>query len=205
LRWAWKNQFALYVVLLCEFIVIFLARSSLSPIQTATLGFSIVPITIAAFGSKHLPSLWSKKFKWNTLSIIVVAMSLFGIGVHSVISPLIKLQLIALADISLLKFRVPYLVFFMGFLPAISEELLFRGLLYSKINVAFKDKQTIVITTVLFYLAHLIFPTHLLSFMWLVPLGIILGFIRSKSDSVIPSITGHFSYNITVVLLSLYY
>lgn len=208
LRSIWRNQYTLYFI----FVAIFLGESILklkfqneiSSIQITTLRYTMGSIAIGAFGFKYLTSLKSFKIQPKSLSVVVLIMFIAGVLVHFGLSSIINQDWFWVSDLSLLRLRIPYILLFIGMLPSITEELLYRGLLYDKLLSNFSERETILITSVLFYLMHLIFTSSLLSFIWLLPLGIILGFVRSKSGSIVLPIVGHFTYNVTVSLLPVF-
>lgn len=86
----------------------------------------------------------------------------------------------------------------LAILPAIAEELLFRGLVvraYEKCGT----KSTIVISAVLFSILHLDIMNILATFF----MGILLAYVVVKTDSILSGILLHFSNNLaaTVIIL----
>ena len=91
------------------------------------------------------------------------------------------------------------LTLFVAVIPAVCEELFFRGALLNSWR-GLGRKNAILITTVLFSLMHLT-PMSLPSFLII---GYILGSLAYDSHSVLPSMLVHFVHNfITVVILCL--
>tara|TARA_Y100001968_G_scaffold333587_1_gene397421 strand:+ start:4399 stop:5100 length:702 start_codon:yes stop_codon:yes gene_type:complete len=103
------------------------------------------------------------------------------------------------------QYRFFIIVIFLSFLPAFLEEYFYRELIYSKLKKIFNVFLTISISSILFYLTHLVFNPFVQSFFYLIPLGLILGFIRAKSNTVLPCIIFHFFYNLTVMTLEVYF
>ena len=89
------------------------------------------------------------------------------------------------------------LVFFiiMTILP-ILEEWLFRGFLWRWVSKIFSSKYTLVITSLVFALAHWE-PLHVLG---LLPLSFFLGWLRMKTDELGPSIVAHMTNNLVACL-----
>lgn len=91
------------------------------------------------------------------------------------------------------------LTLFVAIIPAVCEELLFRGALLNSWR-GLGRRNAVLITTVLFALMHMT-PMSLPSFLII---GYILGALAYDSRSVLPSMLVHFVHNfITVVILCL--
>lgn len=91
-------------------------------------------------------------------------------------------------------------VVFLAILPPIFEELAFRGYLFSELIKISSIKVTIVITSFLFALIHL----SMISFLWIFPFGIFLGYLRWRYNTLLIPMLIHFIHNLTVVLLDYY-
>ena len=84
----------------------------------------------------------------------------------------------------------------MAVAPAIFEELAFRGLLHGRLTALMGRGPGIFTTAAFFALAHGIgfgSPLHL-------ALGVILGFLRERSGSLLPGMLLHYLYNGAIVL-----
>lgn len=81
--------------------------------------------------------------------------------------------------------------------PALFEEIAFRGILFNELKNIMSVNATIIITTVLFTILHFSF----ISFLWIFPIGLLFGYLRSKYDNLIYGIIGHFIYNSSIVLI----
>lgn len=90
-------------------------------------------------------------------------------------------------------------VIFYCLLPAVFEEFFFRELIFKKLLNVFTKRNTIIITAVLFYIFHL-FELPFLVFIWLIPIGLFYGYIRTKYDNVIYSVFSHFLLNFMIVI-----
>ncbi len=82
-------------------------------------------------------------------------------------------------------------------LPAIVEEIGFRGLIQHWLQPAIGPWKAILMTSVLFSLIHF----SLLSAPYLFLVGVYLGWLRWKSGSLYPCIIVHFLHNLAVVLI----
>ena len=97
----------------------------------------------------------------------------------------------------------PWIVAFLAmatlFAP-IAEELLFRGWIYTSLRGVIGVRWGILVSAVLFALAHWE-STHLYA-LAVFPVGLALGYLRQRADSIAASITFHSLYNgIAAVLL----
>ncbi|MFW5657789.1 MAG: CPBP family intramembrane glutamic endopeptidase [Bacteroidota bacterium] len=90
-------------------------------------------------------------------------------------------------------------IFMIGFLPAVGEELLFRGILQKQFTLWFKSHHLgILISAILFSALHLQFYGFLPRTM----LGVLFGYMLVWSGSLWIPIIGHFVNNTTIVIIS---
>jgi membrane protease YdiL (CAAX protease family) len=80
-------------------------------------------------------------------------------------------------------------------LPAIFEEVAFRGFLFNNLKQVSKDTSAIYVSGFLFGIMHLAF----ISLLWLVPIGLAFAFLRNKYNTLWYGIAGHFVYNLCIV------
>lgn len=80
--------------------------------------------------------------------------------------------------------------------PAIFEEVAFRGFLFTNLKKVSNGVSAVYITGFLFGIMHLQF----ISLMWLVPIGLVFGFLRNKYNTLWYGIVGHFTYNFCIIL-----
>lgn len=86
-------------------------------------------------------------------------------------------------------------IILIGFFPAIFEEIAFRGLLQGRLSVIYGRTGGILLSGVAFALAHgagLGLPFHMTG-------GFYLGWLRSRSNSLLPCMVAHLLYNSTIV------
>lgn len=98
------------------------------------------------------------------------------------------------------------LVGVLGLLPAILEELFFRGYLLGALRGAGKEGRAVVVSSLLFALFHLL-VTDSLAVERLLPsllLGLLLGWLAVRGGSVFPGMLLHAAHNSLVVLLGYY-
>ena len=85
-------------------------------------------------------------------------------------------------------------------LAPLSEELLFRGWIYTALRARFGFATALWTTALLFALAHWD-PTHLYA-MAILPLGLVLGYLRERTGSVRATTLFHMIYNSSALALS---
>ena len=88
------------------------------------------------------------------------------------------------------------MILFICILPGITEEIVFRGLVQHWLHVALTPVKAILLTSALFSLVHFSF----LSAPYLLLVGMYLGWLRWKSDSLYPPIIAHTLHNLAVIL-----
>jgi membrane protease YdiL (CAAX protease family) len=84
--------------------------------------------------------------------------------------------------------------------PAIFEEVAFRGFMFNNLSQITSAKSTIYITAFVFGIIHL----ALISMLWLVPIGIIFAWLRSKYNTLWYGMIGHFTYNFCITIMEFY-
>jgi membrane protease YdiL (CAAX protease family) len=90
-------------------------------------------------------------------------------------------------------------LFVVAVLPAIGEELVFRGVILTKIRQASNNEHYGVIVSALIFAAIHLQPTKLLPMIFL---GLVLGYIYTKTKNIIYPMLFHFLFNGTTILLA---
>lgn len=85
---------------------------------------------------------------------------------------------------------------FIAILPPIFEELAFRGFLFNQLQNVATPRVTILTTAFIFALIHFSF----ISFIWIFPFGIVLGYLRHKFNTLWLGVIVHFIHNFLVLL-----
>ncbi|MGD0142613.1 MAG: CPBP family intramembrane glutamic endopeptidase [Rhizomicrobium sp.] len=88
------------------------------------------------------------------------------------------------------------MLLFVSIMPAIFEELAFRGVIQSSLEEVFDSSDAWIIQAALFSVLHLLpinFPSHFL-------MGLCLGYARNRSRSLYPGMLMHASWNAFVLL-----
>jgi len=99
------------------------------------------------------------------------------------------------------KDSIWYGILFIAILPPIFEELAFRGFLFNQLQKFASPNVTIVATAILFALIHFSF----ISFLWIFPFGLVLGYLRNKYNTLWLGMGVHFIHNLVVLLIEYYY
>lgn len=102
---------------------------------------------------------------------------------------------------NIIKFKWPIWTAYLltAVCPAILEEIAFRGIIYQKLKEFFSTKEALFIQAACFSVLHLIpsiFISHLI-------MGLYLGWLRERTNSLTLSILVHFAWNAHVVFMEL--
>ena len=84
---------------------------------------------------------------------------------------------------------------FISLVPAICEEIVFRGYITARLSDLLSPIETIVVQAALFALIHLspvVFPSHFV-------MGVVFGIVRRRAGSLYPSMFAHAAWNACVV------
>tara|TARA_B100000780_G_C21084623_1_gene436913 strand:- start:193 stop:933 length:741 start_codon:yes stop_codon:yes gene_type:complete len=85
----------------------------------------------------------------------------------------------------------------MAIFPAITEELSFRAILFTQLEKLTSGYSTVIVTGLLFALVHFSF----ISFIWLIPMGLYLGWIRLREKTIWYGVSCHFLHNFIVIFI----
>lgn len=91
-------------------------------------------------------------------------------------------------------------IIFIALFPAIFEELAFRGFVFDALDELGGKNAALWGSSFIFALVHF----SLISIFWLLPFGLVLAYIRLRTNNIIYGMFGHFAHNLTVVIISLY-
>lgn len=87
------------------------------------------------------------------------------------------------------------LIFVVAVLPAVTEEIAFRGLVQHWLQTAIKPMRALVLASALFMAMHF----SLLSAPYMFAMGMVLGYSKLKTGSLYPSMLVHFLHNYIVL------
>jgi uncharacterized protein len=84
--------------------------------------------------------------------------------------------------------------------PAVFEEIAFRGIIFDRLRQVLGEREGWLVQAALFSVMHLspvIFPTHF-------AIGLIFGWLRMRTGSLIPGMILHATWNAVIILLELW-
>ncbi|WP_411765949.1 lysostaphin resistance A-like protein [Winogradskyella sp. A3E31] len=96
---------------------------------------------------------------------------------------------------------LPWAILFVAITPPVFEELAFRGFLFNQLEGIISTKATIIATAFIFALIHFSF----ISLLWIFPFGLLLGYLRSKYQTLWYGIVIHFIHNFIVLMIDYFY
>ncbi|MEJ7737809.1 MAG: type II CAAX endopeptidase family protein [Chitinophagaceae bacterium] len=144
-------------------------------------------------------------FQWKSFSlpkvlVYMIAAILFGIAVNVLVKWLNR----SIFDQEVYYYRsfrhLPYpkfsMVMLIAILPAIFEELAYRGIILQGLFKLVLERQAILIAAFLFAIIHM----SLISFFWLLPFAIWLGNVRLKENTIWYGVLIHFFFNLTACI-----
>jgi membrane protease YdiL (CAAX protease family) len=150
-----------------------------------------------------------KLFSWRSFSIIkCISYALTAMAGAIVVNYAVKWLNKTIFDsesyyyyaFSHLKYAKLITILVVALQPAIFEELAFRGVLQEGLNKVTDTKQAIFISAFLFTLLHMSF----ISFFWLMPFALWLGYVRNKEQTIWYGMIIHFFFNATACFLEFF-
>lgn len=99
-----------------------------------------------------------------------------------------------------LEYPLFWSIIFIAIAPPIIEELAFRGVLFNRLKEVANSRLTIIATAFLFALIHF----SILSFVWIFPFGLLLGYLRDRYKTLWLGMIIHFLHNFIVLMLDYY-
>lgn len=167
-------------------------------------GFGIRPASLAALLAGVLMGIG-----FGPLLLQAIAWSTQGMEWLQLSDETIKESLVQRGEAHVRQIKsahIGLLIFSMAIVPAVCEELFFRGLLFRSIRTVFSPWKTILATALLFGAFHLISAGGLTisRFLPTTIMGVILGWVCYRSNSVIPGILLHAIHNAITVCFAYY-
>jgi ABC-2 type transport system permease protein/sodium transport system permease protein len=198
-----------------------LGRSRELPIDRQLIVIGL--ITAAVFGGIPIAIMMFGRVRWSSgLGLrrahfgALVAAGLLGLALWPIAHEVYLLsewlgltvlgkEQIAEAETMLARMRSasPWLILIsMGLVPAIFEELCFRGFLFGALRTKLADDRTVIASSLLFGLFHEVFmPGRLLVSTFL---GGVLGWVRLRTGSVLPGMLLHATHNCLLLTMARY-
>lgn len=100
----------------------------------------------------------------------------------------------------LYNYPILVMIYSIALMPAIFEELAFRGVMYNYCNHFLDERLVVAVTAFLFAIMHL----NLVSIIWLIPFAFFIGNLRRKYNTLWYGIIFHFTFNLVACLFDLF-
>lgn len=100
----------------------------------------------------------------------------------------------------LYNFPTLVMIYSIALMPAVFEELAFRGVMFNYCANFLDERLVVALTAFLFAIMHL----NLVSLVWLIPFAFFIGNLRRKYNTIWYGIIFHFVFNLTACLFDLY-
>lgn len=171
--------------------VFFIFANILILIVTLTLCFrfgAALKVQLANIG-------FDKKDAWLGLLLLIPCLGLNWIWFNFLEAMDPDMEFVVRDLISDLGWSLPALTLTLCIMPAINEEIAFRGLMQFWAEGAMKPWRAILLTSALFSGIHF----SVLSFPYLLVLGMLLGWTRWRTNSLYPCMLIHFLHNFIVI------
>jgi membrane protease YdiL (CAAX protease family) len=188
----WSLLLFFVALLAIGFVVLrFVPLQDMLPLLGAffAIGFLAVVVAVAPLGRAAIPALGLRPANWKyivfgalgtmALSVAVSQVGLQPEGMKQVLDIVRDLHQLAL---SLLLLAV---------LAPLVEELVFRGLLYGWLAGRWGKNVGWIVSSLAFAAAHTE-PAHIIL---VFPLGLLFGWLRKRTDSLLPSLVAHIANN----------
>jgi len=162
------------------------------------IGLLSVIVAVAPLGRAALPALGLRPANWKypvfgALGTLVLSVAVSQIGIE----PQGMKQVIEVV-------REPHelilSLLLLAVLAPLVEELVFRGLLYGWIAGRWGGLAGLIVSSIVFAAAHLE-PAHIFL---VLPLGFLFGWLRRRTDSLLPSLCSHILNNSFALLAAVY-
>jgi hypothetical protein len=156
-----------------------------------SVAVAVAPLGRAAFPALGLrPANW-KYFVFGALGTLALSVAVSQIGLEPQGMKQVIDMVPGKVGVSLALFSV---------LAPIVEELIFRGLLYGWVAGRWGGLAGLIVSSIVFAAAH-IEPAHVIL---VLPLGFLFGWLRRRTDSLLPSMFSHIVNNGAALLAAVY-
>jgi membrane protease YdiL (CAAX protease family) len=197
------QQIKLYLIIALIFLVeYYFIDSAYYNIYGGSISTFIISLYIFIICKNYFNNLFLLKIDFKKTFVIALVSLIFALLISNFqeyIFNLVNRKLPNDYGIYLSDYKILFGLIFYATLPAVFEEIFFRGLIFDKLKLIYSVKNSIVISSILFYLMHLIFGTFI-SILYVLPLGFFLGYLRNRYNNLIYPIISHFFYNFVVFL-----
>ena len=143
-------------------------------------------------------------FKWPVLlgviAIAAVGSFIVSISVQQLNVTFFHNEVNYFKAFKLYTFPTLIMLYSIALMPAVFEELAFRGVMYHYCTNFLDNRLVVVVTAFLFAIMHL----SMISLAWLIPFGIFIGNLRRKYNTLWYGIIFHFVFNLVACIFDLY-
>ncbi|MDB5191231.1 MAG: family intrarane metalloprotease [Segetibacter sp.] len=150
------------------------------------------------------PVLKFNNFRWylliGVIGLAVGASSVISYSVQEVNVTFFNSEVSYYKAYRLYYFPALLMIYSIALMPAIFEEITFRGVMYNLTASFLDERLAVIVTAFLFAIMHL----SLISLIWLLPFGIFIGHLRRKYNTIWYGVVFHFMFNFTAVFIDLY-
>ncbi len=146
---------------------------------------------------------WNKFSWWRVLSLAAVAIVsavVVNFGVKWINQQVFNRELYYFSSFRDLAFPRTTMFLLIALFPALSEELAYRGVLQTGLLKIMHSRQAVVVTALLFAIIHM----SIISFFWLLPFALFLGYVRQRTGTIWYGVLVHFCFNATTCFLELH-
>lgn len=197
------HQIKLYLIIVSIFLVeYYFIDGENYNIYGASISTLIISLYVFLICKGYYRSLFIYKIDFKITFIVALVSVVFALLISNFQEYIFNLANRKLTNdygIYLSDYKILFGLIFYATLPAVFEEIFFRGLIFDKLKLIYSVKNSIVLSSILFYLMHLIFGTFI-SILYVLPLGFFLGYLRNRYNNLLYPIISHFFYNFVVFL-----
>lgn len=172
-----------------------------------SMSSALLVIIASVFSRKPIRSLISRLDKnvlyYSIIGLLVLVPALFlNVFYHRAIREFLGADNLNFTELFLENgFGWPGIIIAICVMPGIFEEIGFRGLIQGHLQASVGVKRSIFITAVIFSIMHCAF----FSMPYLFLLGLFFGFLRVKTNSLLPGMLIHFLHNLAGCLLDFWH
>ena len=192
----------LFICLLVKYTPSFNSYDELFWVEIVLAAVTLVFTVINWKGIK--PLLKFNNFKWRILAGVIVISAAASLSVSFAVQELninfFHNEINYYAAYKLYSFPTLVMIYSIALMPAVFEELAFRGIMYNYCYNFLDERLAVVVTAFLFGVMHL----SLISLVWLIPFGFFIGNLRRKYHTLWYGILFHFTFNMVACLFDLY-
>lgn len=170
------------------------------------IGFACIVLGFASFDLKPVLQLYNNKaikFKHIVFAVIAPVVTSFVVYffirfINSLVAEGASVNYFQ--EYLYLDYPLFWATFFIALMPAVIEELAFRGVLFNALKEVTTTRLTIIATAFLFAVIHF----SIFSFLWIFPFGLLLGFLRSRYYTLWLGMIIHFIHNFIILMIDYY-